>query len=130
MVPAPPRGERDRGRNASTEEGPVIPFVISRMEIEKGKGIVSPSDMLKDGEGSSGVTKEETNNQGTRRTRKCVPKSKMVLKLQMKSERVKEDIQYMKEHALIGKFVGIWPTEKTLVWWINTMWKPQGHYDL
>ena len=36
----------------------------------------------------------------------------------------------MKESALIGKFVGICPTEKTLVWWINTTWKPQGHYDL
>ena len=36
----------------------------------------------------------------------------------------------MKERALIGKFVGIWPSEKTLTWWINTTWKPQGHYDL
>ena len=36
----------------------------------------------------------------------------------------------MKERALIGKFVWIWPIEKTLVWWINTSWKPQGHYNL
>ena len=36
----------------------------------------------------------------------------------------------MKENALIGKFVGICPTENTLVWWINTTWKPQGNYDL
>ena len=36
----------------------------------------------------------------------------------------------MKENALIGKFFGIWPAEKTLVWWINTTWNPQGHYDL
>ena len=36
----------------------------------------------------------------------------------------------MKERALIGKFVGIWPSKKTLTWWINTTWKPQGHYDL
>ena len=54
----------------------------------------------------------------------------MVPKLQIKSERVREDIQYMKERALIGKFVGIWTTEKALVWWINNTWKPQGHYDL
>ena len=36
----------------------------------------------------------------------------------------------MKGRALIGKFVGIYPSEKTLTWWINTTWKPQGHYDL
>ena len=41
-----------------------------------------------------------------------------------------EYIQYMKEHALIGKFVGICLTENTLVWWINTTWKPQGNSDL
>ena len=36
----------------------------------------------------------------------------------------------MKECILIGKLVGICPTEKALVWWINNTWKPQGHYDL
>ena len=36
----------------------------------------------------------------------------------------------MKERALIRKFIGIWPSKKTLTWWINTTWKPQGHYDL
>ena len=36
----------------------------------------------------------------------------------------------MKERALIGKFVGIWPTEKILVGWINFTWKPQGNYDI
>ena len=36
----------------------------------------------------------------------------------------------MKERALIGKFAGIWSTEKMLVGWINSTWKPQGHYDL
>ena len=68
MDPYPPRGERDRGKNASSEEGPANPSVISGMETEKGKGIVSPSNTLKDGEGSGGINKEETTNQGTRRT--------------------------------------------------------------
>ena len=92
MVPTPPRGERDCGRNASSEEGPAIPSVISNMETEKGKGIVRPSDPLIDGEGSSGINKDEATNEGTRRTGKCVPKSKIVPKLQIKSERVREDI--------------------------------------
>ena len=55
---------------------------------------------------------------------------KTVPKLQIKSDRIREDINYMKERALIRKFVRFWPTDKTLVWWINTTWKPQGHYDL
>ena len=81
MVHSPPHGERDRGRNASSEEGPANPSVISRMETKKGKGIVSPSDTLKYGEGSGGINKEETANQGTRRIWKCVLKSKTVPKL-------------------------------------------------
>ena len=126
MVPTPSLSERDRGRNAITEEG----TVILGMETKKGTGTINPSNSPKDREGSSGISKEETNNQGTRRTGQCVPKSKTVPKLHIKSEIVREDIQYMKEWDLIGKFVGIWPTKNTLVWWINTTWKPQGHYDL
>ena len=36
----------------------------------------------------------------------------------------------MKERALINKFIGIWSTQKTCVWWINTTWKSPSHYDL
>ena len=39
-------------------------------------------------------------------------------------------IQYMKDHVLMTKFVGIGPPEKALVWWINTTWKTKGGYDL
>ena len=103
MVPAPPWGERDRGRNETVEEG----TIILGKENEKGKGIINASTMPRDGEGSSGISKEETNNQGIRRIGQCVSKSKMMPKLQIKYERVREDIQYMKEQVLIGKFVGI-----------------------
>ena len=84
MVPTPPRGERDRGRNAPLEEGSVIPTLISDIETKKGKGIVRPSDPLIDGEGSSGLKKEEASNQEMRRIGKCVPKSKIVPKLQIR----------------------------------------------
>ena len=36
----------------------------------------------------------------------------------------------MVDHALIGKFIGLQPSEKALIWWINSTWKPKGHYDL
>ena len=36
----------------------------------------------------------------------------------------------MLDHALIGKFVGMQPSEKSIVWWIKSSWKPRGNYDL
>lgn len=36
----------------------------------------------------------------------------------------------MKDHTLICKFIGAWPTEKELIKWIQQWWKPKGHIDL
>ena len=36
----------------------------------------------------------------------------------------------MKYHALIGKFMGFWPTEQALHDWIATKWKSKAHFDL
>ena len=36
----------------------------------------------------------------------------------------------MKDHALIAKFIGIWPPERALVGWIEKYWKPKGGFDL
>jgi hypothetical protein len=36
----------------------------------------------------------------------------------------------MKDFTLIGKFLGLWPSEKDLVKWIQHWWNPKGHYDL
>jgi hypothetical protein len=36
----------------------------------------------------------------------------------------------MKEHALIGKFLGLWPSEHDLMHWIKTWWNPKGDYDV
>ena len=93
-------------------------------EKDKGKAIFNAQTTAKDGEGCNGARKEEATNQGTRRTGQFVLKSKTIPRLQIKSDRVKEEIQYMKERALIGKFMGIWPIEKMLVGWINSTWKP------
>jgi hypothetical protein len=41
-----------------------------------------------------------------------------------------EDIQYMQDHALICKFMGLWPSEKSLMWWIKTRWNPKGEITL
>ena len=36
----------------------------------------------------------------------------------------------MRDHALIGKFMGLWPSEKALQGWIVSKWKPKGHVSL
>jgi hypothetical protein len=36
----------------------------------------------------------------------------------------------MRDHAIIDKFMGIWPMEKSLEWWIQTRWKPKGEVNL
>jgi len=36
----------------------------------------------------------------------------------------------MRDHALLGKFIGIWPTEKALRSWISVKWNPKGHITL
>ena len=112
--------------------GTLTPVQREDMEIEKDKGKrpISDSQLGKSGEDTSGTVIEIFAKEGNQRMGQCLPKSKTIPKLQIKSTGIREDINYMKERALIGKFVGIWPLEKTLTWWINTTWKPQGHYDL
>jgi len=36
----------------------------------------------------------------------------------------------MMDHALIGKFIGLWPMRKVLHGWIVAKWKPKGHITL
>jgi hypothetical protein len=36
----------------------------------------------------------------------------------------------MKTHALIYKFMGLWPTERMLRNWIKYQWKPSGEVEL
>jgi hypothetical protein len=39
-------------------------------------------------------------------------------------------IQYMKDHTVIGKFMGIWPSKKALTVWIKSRWKFKGDISL
>jgi hypothetical protein len=42
---------------------------------------------------------------------KCIPQSTTTPWYVINSARVGENTQFMKEHALIGKFMGLWPSE-------------------
>ena len=67
---------------------------------------------------------------GPRKSGQCPPKESFTPEMTIKSEGLDVHIQYMKYHALIAKFVGIWPQEKYLVGCINMTWRPKGGYDL
>jgi hypothetical protein len=42
------------------------------------------------------------------------------------SPNIRNYIQNMKDHALIGKCMGIWPSEKALMGWVSTRRKIKG----
>jgi hypothetical protein len=44
--------------------------------------------------------------------------------------KIKDKKQYMRDYALVGKLIGLWPSEHDLVKWIHQWWKPKGNYDL
>ena len=60
----------------------------------------------------------------------CIPKAAKRIKADLPSHRINSEIQFMQDHALIGKFLGFWPTEKALQGWIASKWKPKGQVTL
>jgi hypothetical protein len=46
------------------------------------------------------------------------------------SQSIGNYIHHMKDHALISKFMGIWPAKKALPRWVNSWWKVKGQVDL
>jgi hypothetical protein len=61
---------------------------------------------------------------------KCIPQAPQAPKYVVCSPRIEEQKQYMRDNALVGKFLGLWPSERDLVKWIQHWWKPKGHYEL
>jgi hypothetical protein len=61
---------------------------------------------------------------------KCIPQAPQAPKYLVCSPRIEEQKQYMRDNALVGKFLGLWPSERDLIKWIQYWWKPRGHYDL
>jgi hypothetical protein len=61
---------------------------------------------------------------------KCIPQAPQAPKYIISSPRIEEKKQYMRDYALVGKFLGLWPSERDLIKWIQYWWKPKGHYEL
>jgi hypothetical protein len=61
---------------------------------------------------------------------KCIPQAPHALKYIVSSPPIEEQKQYMRDYSLVGKFLGLWPSEWDLVKWIQHWWKPKGHYEM
>jgi len=61
---------------------------------------------------------------------KCIPQTEKPPRYLISSTRVGEHMQFMREHALIGKFLGPWLAERDLNKWIKHWWNPKGEYEL
>jgi hypothetical protein len=61
---------------------------------------------------------------------KCIPQLEKAPRYIISSTRVGEHTEFMREHALIGKFLGLWPTERDLHKWIKHWWNPKGDYEV
>jgi hypothetical protein len=61
---------------------------------------------------------------------KCIPQAPTTPRYTIKRNRIGEHTQFMRDHALIGKFLGLWPSERDLAHWIKAWWSPKGDYEL
>ena len=50
--------------------------------------------------------------------RKCIPQVATMPRLEVTSDRTTNYSQFMSDHALIGKNLGLWPSEHYLLKWI------------
>jgi len=51
-------------------------------------------------------------------------------RIELPGDIIDKRIEYMTEHALIGKFIGFCPTERALYGWIAAKWRPKGDVTL
>jgi hypothetical protein len=61
---------------------------------------------------------------------KCIPRALVVPMYVIKTSRIGENTQFKRDHALIGKFLGVWTSENDLARWIKVWWNPKGDYEL
>ena len=79
--------------------------------------------------GGEGLSSKER-NPWCRQQGNYLPKLDHIPTMHKKSIGLRDQIQFMKDYALIGKFVGKLPSDKSLLWWIRSTWKPNRNYDL
>jgi len=94
----------------------------------KGKNPLQNTEDLSKDDGTKATDHSASQPKATSST--CIPKATERIKVELPSHRINGEIQFLKDHALIGKFLGFWPTEKALHGWIDSKWKPKGQISL
>jgi len=61
---------------------------------------------------------------------KCLPCTTKKPRYMIPANKLEKYRSYMRDHAIICKFVGVWPAERDLTKWIQQKWQPQGHIEL
>lgn len=108
------------------------------MENQQGRGEIPSFKNIVAGEASGSGSQNEAraNNKEApvmgklwqMKTRgKCLPRENKKPRYVIPNNMLEEYNSYMKDHALICKFVGYWPNERELYRWIYQRWKPKGH---
>ena len=61
---------------------------------------------------------------------RCKPKATESLRVIINDPDLQAYRDHMSVHAVICKFMGFWPSEKSLCQWIKRIWKPKGDVQL
>lgn len=69
-------------------------------------------------------------NPNLRMPRNCISKTKEIPRYEIRPSSLGNRIQYMKDHAIISKFIGTWSNEKDLIKWIGQWWNKKGDVGL
>jgi hypothetical protein len=59
------------------------------------------------------------------KTNTCIPKSEKRPRIELPPARINARIEYMRTYVLIGKFIGIWPTKRALLNWMQKNGNPK-----
>lgn len=75
---------------------------------------------------------EPSSTPGTNKTTQGAfkPKKKQALRVVCTDPEIQAHREHMSEHAVICKFMGLWPTECALCQWIKQHWRPKGDINL
>jgi hypothetical protein len=79
---------------------------------------------------SQKVAQEPANPNGADGCNPCKPKTTMIPKVILEDPQTQLYRDQMNMHALICKFMALWPTKRTLCNWIKYQWKPSGEMEI
>lgn len=128
-----PRGNYDKEETTHPQQyelpksnEDIVKRITKDTWAEKGKAIDSPFPANV----NPSKSQEKPQDQGKKTKNNCNPNAKKIPELEIQDPEVAEYKEYMQEHVVIWKFMGIWPTERALKWWIQRKWTPKGEIRL